>query len=143
MASLTGSFAFWPVWASAGRFAGAIIAWASVPPKPKALTAARGFSSKSGQSTVKAGRLDRLTTPHFDSRGFARLIVGGILRFFMHREAFIMPAMPALVSRCPRLDFTEPARGAAPFAPKKASAESISTLSPRGVPVAWHSTKPS
>ncbi len=114
--------------------------WPFVPPNPNPLTAACLISPFPGHVLTTAGIWPADMTLFFELSAFFRLIVGGILFRDMERIVLIIPDIPAAVSRCPRLDLDDPARGEAPYLPKNVSMESSSTLSPRGVPVAWHST---
>src|SRR5512132_2523178 len=68
-------------------------------------------------------------------------IVGAIVPALNDPRILIRPAPPAAVMRWPRLDLGEPVGTS--LHPAKASARlRISVASPTGVPVAWHSTKP-
>ena len=118
---------------------------ALVPPKPNALTAALRSDFLWGHSMVC------WTIWFGDIPAFLELIgsttptVAGIFPCCSDKMTFVMPPIPAAVSMWPRFDFTEPIRGlvffssAVPSAAKNCSIESSSTLSPSGVPVAWHS----
>ena len=118
---------------------------ALVPPKPNALTAAFRSDFLWGHSidcrTIWFGNI-----PAFlELIGSTTPTVAGIFPCCSDKMTFVMPPIPAAVSMWPRFDFTEPIRGLLFFstevssAAKNRSIESSSTLSPSGVPVAWHS----
>ncbi len=114
-----------------------------IPPKPKALTAARrgrpgargsqGSAADSTRRPPSAG-----IVPGAGSRKFA---VGGRTPRPMARRTFMSPAAPAPVRRWPTLDLTEPTTQGEDAPALSSRRERISSPSPTGVPVAWHSTR--
>ena len=109
-----------------------------MPPNPKPETAARLVED------VHARGVSSTSNGVFRSEGdnvsAVMFALGGSSPCAIACSTFVSPAMPAAVSRCPTLLFTEPmtARDDAPshIVDRLLS----STPSPRGVPVPWHST---
>src|SRR5581483_2108270 len=83
---------------------------ALMPPKPKALTAARrgvlvprGFHSRASDNTANG-----LSERAIPDAAFAKLAVAGRVLCLIARRVLIKPAAPAAVSMWPTLDLTEP-----------------------------------
>src|SRR3989338_6687802 len=115
-----------------------------MPPKPKALTAARRgvLLWREAKSSHFDCTLKGLPESFTLGPGFEKLAVGGRLLFWKESRTFIIPAAPAAVSRWPIFDFTEPSAhwpALQPRSPQRVFRLSTSTGSPAGVPVAWHS----
>ena len=109
-----------------------------LPPKPKLLIAARRglpevFQSSGFESGWRAG--EESASIRSPLRG-----MGGRVSFAMACVSFRRLARPATVIRWPVLALSEP-MGSSRSVPKTLNAAAISTLSPTGVPVAWHSRK--
>ena len=127
------------VCAAASGFHSSTIRWALLPPKPKALTAARrgvdgSTSHGSGACSMRNG------VPSMASSGCSTGREGGRVPVRIAPSTLSRPATPATVIRWPRFDFNEP-MGRSATSPKISAELAISMASPTGVPVAWHSSR--
>ena len=118
------------------------IAWAFVPPTPKALTPANGLPSGHGSGVVgtRKGPFAQSTC----GLPVVKCSVGGMTPWCRARVVLMRPATPAALSTWPMFVFTEPsAHIPLPVTPpaRKAGVSPVTSMgSPRGVPVPWAST---
>ncbi len=121
--------------------------WALVPPTPSALTPARrGTPSGTAQGRSSMASVNGPPVSGSSGLGRVRCGVGTRVRWRSIRTVLMSPAIPAQLSRCPMLGFTEPTtqpperpERPAPSPSTRASAVS-STGSPSRVPVPCAST---
>ena len=119
--------------------------WAFAPPNPNELTPAIRSAVPFGKGSSWVGTRNFSFSKSMCGFGFEKWRLGGIWACLRTSIALISPAMPAAVSKWPRLVFIEPIGSGASTdrLRQRASARACASIgSPTAVPVPWASTNP-